>query len=350
VNALRARWAALSSPARIAAVVAPLLVLAGIALVVLSATPPPPTTAEATPSPSPSAPPPTSAPSPSPAAPSPTPTAVPVDPLFGDDGRFTVLLLGSDYRPTHPGNRTDAIMVVSVSSADGSVAAVSIPRDTARFPLPDGSTYDTKINALYQDTLRRLGRAAAGDEIKRIIGEGLGIQIDWYAFIGMYGVTELIDAIGGVDVVLETAVSDPYYWVNGQTQGVYFPAGRQHLNGARALIFARTRQGDSDFQRARRQQLLVLATVDKVLARGVSRLPALLELGLRWVRTDLPLADALRIYEIVAGANLETVNSAVLGPKYATKIPGSVSYELRLDKVRALTAEWFAAVEPAASS
>src|SRR5689334_11607352 len=71
-------------------------------------------------------------------APSSAPTGPAADPVLGTDGRFTVLLLGSDYRPAHPGNRTDTIMVVSVDSSTGSVAAASIPRDTANFPLPGG--------------------------------------------------------------------------------------------------------------------------------------------------------------------------------------------------------------------
>ena len=69
-----------------------------------------------------------------------------------------------------------------------------------------------------------------------------------------------------------------------------FPKGRNHLDGARALIFARTRKGDNDFERARRQQVLVAAAVEQ--GRGKRRLdPAqLLTIGGRWVRTDLPLA------------------------------------------------------------
>jgi LCP family protein required for cell wall assembly len=254
-------------------------------------------------------------------------------------------MLGSDYRPAHPGNRTDAIMIVSISPADGSVAAVSIPRDTARFPLPDGTLYENKINSLYQRTLADLGRAEAGREIRHIFGAGLGVEIDFYALIGMEGLVRLIDSIGGVDVVIDKAVRDPYYWVNGHTRGVYFPAGKSHLDGDRALIFARTRKGDSDFQRVRRQQILVLATVEKVLDRGMSSLPALLELGKDWVHTDLPLDQVGSIFELLAAAKLDAVRHTVFGPLvFATKIPGTVNYQLNLEKVRARIADWYAPV------
>src|SRR4051794_33682328 len=86
------------------------------------------------------------------ASPAPTPTPGPpgADPLLGTDGRLTVLLLGSDYRPAHPGNRTDAIMVVSTDPTTGRTAGFSVPRDTIDFPLPKSGVYHAKINALYQ--------------------------------------------------------------------------------------------------------------------------------------------------------------------------------------------------------
>ena len=74
-------------------------------------------------------------------------------------------------------------------------------------------------------------------------------------------------------MVLSKSVSDPYYWVTPRSRGVYFPAGRNHLSGDRALIFARTRKGDNDFERARRQQLLFAGAVDAVLERGLKNLP-----------------------------------------------------------------------------
>ena len=64
----------------------------------------------------------------------PSPAPVGPDPVLGSDGRLTVLLLGSDDRASHSGNRTDVIMVVSLDPTTGAVAAASIPRDTAELP------------------------------------------------------------------------------------------------------------------------------------------------------------------------------------------------------------------------
>jgi LCP family protein required for cell wall assembly len=341
---LAARWARLSGTTRALIVTVPLAVIVVAGLVAFALEPINPPTSLATREPTGSA---ASTVGPIPTAPvasPPLPSGPSPDPLLGLDGRFTLLLLGSDYRPSSRGNRTDTIMLVSISPTDDSVAAVSIPRDTARFPLPDGTVFEPKINELYQSTIRRVGKGEAGAEIRRLIGSTLGVEIDAYALIGLFGVTVLVDEIGGVDVTLDTTYHDPFYWVNAHTQGVTFPAGVNHLDGARALIFARTRKGDSDFQRVRRQQQLVLAVAEKVLKRGLASVPALLQLGKRWVSTDLPVDQAAAIFELVASADLGHVRQDVFGPRYATKIPGTVNYELDLTKVRALVARWFAPV------
>jgi LCP family protein required for cell wall assembly len=346
IAGVRAGWARLPAAGRFVAV-APIVALLG--LVVASASgllgpAPTPPTSLATPSLAASMVATTGSPGPAPSGTGVPASSTPADPLLGNDGRFTVLLLGSDFRGSSPGNRTDTIMIVSIAPPDSSVAVVSIPRDTARFPLPTGKVYPNKINALYATLVRRVGRDAAGTELRGIIGTTLGVEIDAYAFIGLVGLTTLIDDIGGVDVVLDAPVRDPYYWTNQGTQGISFPAGKNHLNGDRALIFARTRKGDSDFQRVRRQQQLVLATARKVLQRGASALPALVELTRKWVQTDLSFGQAVAIFELVANADLDHVKTDVLGPRYADPIPGTFDYELRMDEVRALIARWFAPV------
>jgi len=266
--------------------------------------------------------------------------------MLGTDGRLTVLLLGSDYRPAHPGNRTDVIMVVSVDPTSGAVAAASIPRDVTGFPTSSKGTYNAKVNGLYQSLISRMGRAKAGREMKRIVGDGIGVEVDAYAVVGFDGVRKLVNAVGGVDVTLAKAVSDPYYWVTARKRGVYFPAGRNHLNGDQALIFARTRKGDNDFERARRQQLLVAGAVDAVRKRGLKNLPKLVSFGARYIATDLRLDSAAKLFEIVASARLDHSAGVVFGPTKWASSAGGTSYRLKLGEVRAWTAKWMAPVVP----
>jgi polyisoprenyl-teichoic acid--peptidoglycan teichoic acid transferase len=315
--------------------------------IVAAALPTPEPTLAPTPAPTPT-PSLTATPSPSP-SPSGSPAPIAADALLGKDGRLTVLLLGSDYRPSHSGNRTDVIMVVSINPATGAVAAASIPRDTAGFPTSASGTYGAKINGLYQSLVGRLGQAKAASEMKRIIGAGIGVEIDSYAFIGFDGVKQLVNAVGGVDVVLAKSVSDPYYWVTSRNRGVFFPAGRNHLNGDRALIFSRTRKGDNDFERARRQQLLVGGAVETVRKRGVANLPKLIAIGKRYVKTDLPLASAPTLFEMVGKAKIGDAAKIVFGPtKWATGSAGT-SFKLKLAVVREWTAEFMGPVKATAA-
>ena len=272
------------------------------------------------------------------------PTPAGADPLLGTDGRLTVLLLGSDYRPSHPGNRTDAIIVVSVDPTTGESAGFSVPRDVSGFPLPAKGNFNAKVNGLYQYLESHGGNG--GKQMKAAIQRAFGIEVDYYALIGFTGVKDLVRAVGGVDVTLDKAYYDPYYWVNPRQRGWGLPAGKSHLNANNALIFARSRKGDSDFGRARRQQQLILAALDKVRRRGPDRIPRLVQIARNDVRTDLPLSRAADLYKVFSAVDLSKVDRVVFGPKsYAAKAAGT-SYRLILDACRAWIAKHFPPVRP----
>jgi len=282
---------------------------------------------------------PTAIPTPATDEPSPSPSASPAvgpDPLLGTDGRLTVLLLGTDYRPAHPGNRTDAIMVVSIDPTTGKSAAFSVPRDIADFPLPKSGKYGPKVNGLYQHLDATMGDGAKG--MKQAVARAFGLEVDRYVLIGFTGVTRLVAAVGGVDVTLDKPYYDPYYWVNNHHRGWGLPAGKSHLNAANALIFSRSRKGDSDFSRAKRQQLLVMAAVTKVRSRGVQDLPALIAIARDTVRTDLPLARMNDLFDLFSTVDLGAAKHAVFGPKRFAVRAGGTDYRLVLSEC----AKWIA--------
>ncbi|HEU0244807.1 MAG TPA: LCP family protein [Candidatus Limnocylindrales bacterium] len=279
--------------------------------------------------------------------PIPSPTPAGPDELLGSDGRLTVLLLGSDFRPAHPGNRTDAIMVVSVDPASGRTAAFSIPRDYENFPLPNGKKYGAKINSLYQHLLSTTKNGNAA--MKRVIADAFDIEIDGLVLIGFDGVRRMIREIGGVTVNLENSYYDSHYWVNNHTQGWGLSAGKHHLNAENALIFARSRKGDSDYGRARRQQQLVMAAVSKVKAKGLTILPDLLQIAKETIRTDLPRARAAEIFDIVSRANLAKAKRVVFSPTKYTNTLGTWRYELDLPAAKRWVASNFPPVTDGAT-
>ena len=147
------------------------------------------------------------------------------DPLLGTDGRLTVLLLGTDYRPAHPGNRTDAIMVVSVDPTTGRPPAFSVPRDVVDFPLAGRRHVRAQgQRPVPVPAVDETNRGAAN--MMAAFERAFDIEIDNYVFIGFPGVTQLVGAVGGVDVRLEKAYYDPLL-LGERPSPRLGPAGRQ---------------------------------------------------------------------------------------------------------------------------
>jgi anionic cell wall polymer biosynthesis LytR-Cps2A-Psr (LCP) family protein len=294
----------------------------------------------------------------------------------GNDGRLTVLLLGSDARGSGIA-RTDAITVVSLKGK--SITAVSIPRDMARIPLPGGGTHEGKINALLGQYARTRSVDDALAEFEKVVEHFLGIEIDYHALIKFTGFDELIGEIEPVTLQVRKEVRDDKLHDDpNRPGGVYFPArsgyelymlhpvGLPRCNGLwrqqsgaiaeqywchRALMYARTRKGpaNSDYARARRHQDLVMAAIRRVIERGSgSRLDALLaaangQVSARELWTNIPLsaANALAMYNDLDGASLDF--QAVFSPStYASGIPGSSGIQPKIDAIRAYTKQHMA--------
>jgi LCP family protein required for cell wall assembly len=262
--------------------------------------------------------------------------------FLGHDGRFTTLLLGSDARLGRLAGRTDAIIVASVDPATGKAAAFSIPRDMVNFPLPGGRRYTGKINALYltlahSPTLSI--RRNPGAALRRIIGAALGIEIDAYALLGFTGFRKLVNNVGGLDVYVSRAVRDRTYCIYRPTaahpcRGIYFGVGWHHLRDLVALAFARTRHGDNDYARARRQQQLVASAVGKVEARGRDALSVLVAASAGLVKSDLQLNYAPLAFAMVGTANLRYAPRTVFGPRTFAISVGGTRNQLKLAACR----------------
>jgi LCP family protein required for cell wall assembly len=276
-------------------------------------------------------------------------TAAQSQAILGRDGRFTILLLGSDARAGGLVSRTDAILVASVDPVSGRAAVFSIPRDVVYFPLSARTKFPGKINALYPWLAKKYGASSAGRRMRGIIGNALGIEIDSYALIGFTGFRRLVDTIGGVDVYVARTLRDPKYTilVNGVRRRVTFYAGWNHLTNQRALAYVRIRYVDSDYARARRQQQFIIATIKKVLSLGPdAALAGLVAASTGVIRTDLPLADAPLVFAMVARADLTNAKRVVFGPTTYAYSAGYGRIALRLTAVRTWIRRYFPPVHP----
>jgi LCP family protein required for cell wall assembly len=196
---------------------------------------------------------------------------------------MNVLIVGVDERPGHPeeGVRGDTLVVVHLDAAGRWASTLSIPRDSRANVRDLG---ETKINTAYGQgyanaeayygagtTPQQGGMALAAQTVERFLDlPGRGQRIDSVAQINFDGFAKVIDALGGITIdVPQPIVDDAYPTPDFGTTRVEFQAGVQRMDGARALIYARTRHADSDFGRAERQQQVMRAIVDELRKRGM---------------------------------------------------------------------------------
>ena len=177
-----------------------------------------------------------------------------IDALSGaaDTSGTTYLLAGSDSRSDGSvpddteGQRADSIMLVHVAP-NGQTSNISLPRDTY-VEIP-GYGWD-KLNAAYSYGGPRL--------LVQTVEHLTGLTVDHYAEIGMGGVSNIVDAVGGVNLCYDLTVNDERSELNWE-------AGCHDADGKTALAFARMRYSDplGDIGRAQRQRQVVSMTVSK---------------------------------------------------------------------------------------
>ncbi len=189
--------------------------------------------------------------------------------------RLNILLIGADQRPGEGTFNTDTLIVVSIDPVSKQVAMFSLPRDTEGVPIPPGparnvfgSVYSGKINAWWTNIHRRTdlfpGSVKNGtvgyNGLKAIMGYLYGLDIKYFVEVNFDGFQKVVDTMGGVTVNVQVPVSDDRFpSINGGLRRVYIPTGIQHMNGAEALRYARSRHGSNDFDRGARQQRVLLS-------------------------------------------------------------------------------------------
>ncbi len=231
--------------------------------------------------------------------------------------RMNVLLFGVGGDGHDGPQLTDTIILASIDLKEKKVAMLSIPRDTA-YPLGGGRF--EKINAVQayaeQDHPGEGARVAAD-----AIGKLLEVKVDHVVRIDFSGFAKFVDAIGGVDVNVERAFTDPQYPTPDEKwTTVSFKKGQQHFTGEQALTYARSRHGNngegSDFARSRRQQLLMLAVREKLLSlqtlSNPTKLSSLYSVVSSHLQTDFTLWDFLQVAPLAKDFSREQITMRVL--------------------------------------
>ncbi|MCL4870411.1 MAG: LCP family protein [Anaerolineae bacterium] len=244
-------------------------------------------------------------------------TPLPIYPIH--DQRVTILVMGIDRRPGEPFiSRTDTMIVMSINPADNSAVMLSIPRDLY-VQIPGHGR--NRINTAFVFGSRGNNPAAGAELAMETVEYNLGIPIDHYLMVDFSAVVRGVDAIGGIEVDVPFDIYDPTFPdMNYGYDPLYIPAGRQHLDGALTLKYARTRHVDNDFGRANRQQQVVLAVRSKVLSLGVTQLlgqlPFFYQQLNEGIRTDLSIDQMLTLAQAASQVPTENIRSEVIDYDY----------------------------------
>ncbi len=241
-----------------------------------------------------------------------------------DGLRTTILVMGVDKREgmeTERAFRTDTMMLITIDLLGKKVGLLSIPRDLW-VKIPGFESKDRINTANFKGDAYRLpggGPALAAETI----AVNLGIQIDNYIRLNFTAFEFLIDEIGGIEINVPTEIDDQKYpdCCSGYDP-LFIPQGVQQMDGDLALKYSRTRSTyGGDFDRAARQQQVLLAVREKVLDMKmiptlIAKAPKLYSTLSDSYDTDMKLEQIIDIIQLSAEINSDDIQTAVINGDY----------------------------------
>lgn len=235
---------------------------------------------------------------------------------------FTVLISGNDsYGSLNENSRSDVNMLLTIDPRTQVVLITSIPRDSY---LTMSCKKDETACSSVDDKLTHTGLYGVGTT-ESTIEDYLGIEINYTVRVNFSSLVNLVDAMGGIDVEIPEGLEVDTFYANG-TEGV--KAGWNHLEGERALAFARERHAyqDGDNQRIRNQQQVMRALIDKIISPELLfRYPALMDAVSVAFETNMP-ADQIKSflrYELLRRPNWQIISYAIAGEP-DTQLSGTI--------------------------
>lgn len=262
--------------------------------------------------------------------------------IKSENGRVNILILGIGGRGHEGADLTDTMIFTSLSLTNHSITLVSVPRDVW---IPE---IRAKINSAYYWGNVQPERGGGLEFVKQTASNVTGQTINYALVIDFSGFKEIIDTIGGIEVVVDNTFTDSKYPITGKENDacggdptfacryktIHFDQGLTHMDGATALEFARSREGDNgentDFARSNRQQKIISAVGKKALSFGTIVNPfkdyKILLAVKSSVETDLgPSAIGILAKEVLRSAN--RVNSQTLPPDLLFNPPITSTYD-----------------------
>ena len=195
---------------------------------------------------------------------------------------------------------SDSIMILSINTSDGKIKIISIMRDSL-VEIPGKK--ENKINAAY---------SIGGPELAiKTLNHNYGLDIKEYATVNFYGMADIIDAVGGVEVEVRAAELNAFGGLNaciteqaqiiGAKPDYVEKAGLQNLNGIQAVAWARIRMVATsegvanDFGRTDRQRYVMEQLLNKAIKMEKTKYPSLIKALLPHMETSLSYSEILNL-------------------------------------------------------
>lgn len=282
-----------------------------------------------------------------PGAPQPTPDLSGDSPSWNGVDRINILMMGLDYRDWLTGegpSRTDSMMLVTIDPITKSAGMLSIPRDL--WVEVPGFEHNRINTAYFLGETYRLpggGPGLAMQTVENLIG----VPVPYYAVIEFSAFERFIDEIGGIEILVPermkiSPLGRDSYWLDAKS---YL------MDGPEALAYARARKtAGGDFDRAERQQQVLMAVRDQVLeldmvATLLGRAPALYQDLRQGIQTNLTLDQLVALGLLAAQVDLQDISKGVIAPPEMvlldTHMDGAMVLKPVPDQIRALRDEIF---------
>lgn len=227
---------------------------------------------------------------------------------------ISILIAGYDQRPEDTG-RSDSLMLMTLNPNTQSMKLVSIPRDT----------YTDIVGKGIQDKINHAYAFGGVTMMVNTVENFLNVPIDYYIAVNMEGFKDLVDSVGGVDVVNDMAFSVGTF---------HFNTGLIHLNGEAALAYTRMRKEDprGDFGRQMRHRQVMEAVITKgATAKSLANFGTILPVIQKAVKTNLTQDDMIKIQQNYSACRNQVEDIQISGEG---KMMNSIWYYIVPDTVR----------------
>jgi len=270
------------------------------------------------------------------------------------EGRITLLLLGIDERELETGPwRTDTMILLTMDPATRTAGMLSLPRDLW-VEIPDyNGLYDRINTAHFRGDADNYPGGGGPALAMKTVQYNFGVPVNYYASVNFYAFVQIIDRLGCVPIHVPETIDDPDY---PAPEGFgydpfHIDAGDYCLGGETLLKYARTRATfGSDFDRADRQQQVILAIRDHVLSTGqlptlISQAPEIYSDVQSGVNTNLSLEQIVALAQLATDIPDENICRAVISSDYVEELvtmdDGSQVIIWDRQEVRQLIADMF---------